>query len=530
MKLFPKVKAPEKELYLIDTRNLSEEEKYLSAVLQGLVNRASPRIFRHVYVQRDFHYGPVQDVENTCWYELLKKKGYCFKEKDIYGLMEIFSDCFNGAVLYDELEMYDIRHTSQYEINLTTMLCAQKNALPVTARFNKDLNLPVIFDTRGRWQDRFAAHDWASENLWNESNKKVLCTLPAHYTNMVDYLTAFKVFTFYYPNWPSERDDEYLKRFLMLTPPNTPVIGVWDLAYTKEPVDPNYDQERNFIDCISKAGKFFVVTHEASNLTVHSGMPPFKAIRNEKIKLKPEYDENCLSFVYSEGDNISFQMCNYPMLWNDKGRTKVPITWSISSAMTELCPDILQHYFDGASGYDDYIISTSGAGYTFPSIYGDWYGERKDEIFAEFLNITRYYMENLEVCNVAVIDHPDKEYIADKSILEEYVKALPGLKGLFCDYPTSHGRLSDKPNYLLNGVSVFHAQNRSYRCKELVEEIIALKKNHQNPLSLYVFVSGWGLLPSDLLQIAMGLEGHFQVVPASQLSQLLLSYEQAIIK
>ncbi len=507
--LFPQTTSPAKDLYLLDTDPLADEYRYASAVLQGLVNRSQPRIFRRCGAQRDRHSSAVRDWPNDVWRENLKKKGFRFQSADFFELLERFRDVIQGAVLFDR--------APQHNVNLVTMLCAQKNALPVTGHMNQALKLPALFDARNQWPDRFAAHDWALEHLWPNCHPRILASVPDFHTNPVDYLVAFKIFTFFYPNWPSRRDDEYLKRMLMLTPPNTPVMGVWDLAYAKAPFDPNYDQERNFIDRVSWAGKFFTVTHEASNLTIHSGMGRYQ---HSPRPATPSADSleprNRIAFVLSEGDNISYQMCNMSQVWRDSGRGSVPITWSLSPAMAELCPDILQKYRDEASANDDFIMATSGLGYMFPSHFGLWYGDEQPGVQAELLRLTREYMERLALDHIAIIDHPDHEYIAPKHILRRYARALPRLKSFCCDYPTAYGDLAPEANYRLEGrVAVFHAQNRGADC---VAELQALSRKLSTPIRLYVFISGWEAVLGNLKRITHELEPDYEAVTLTRLS------------
>lgn len=506
--LWPQTSLPAKDLYLLDTHALAEEYRYASAVLQGLVNRSQPRIFRLCGPQRDLHYGTVRDQpDNDIWRENLENKGIRFQSANLPQLIEQFRDRIQGAVLFDRMPMHNL--------NLVTMLCAQKNAVPVTERMNREWNLPVVFDARNRWLDRFAAHDWAIEHLWADCHPRILASMPDWHTNLIDYLVAFKIFAFFYPNWPARRDDEYVRRILMLTPPNTPVIGVWDLAYAKAPFDPNYDQERNFIDRVSWAGKFFTVTHEASNLTVHSGMEHYRHSRSPSAP-NPVEPRNRIAFVLSEGDNISYQMCNLPQIWKDPERGNVPVTWSISPAMAELCPDILQKYRDEASTNDDFIMACSGLGYMFPSLFGLWYGREQQEVWAEFLRLTREYMERLALDHIAIIDHPDHEYIAPEHVLQRYAQTLPRLKSLCCDYPTSYGLIAPKAHYQIDGrVSVFHAQNRSL---DYVRELQSLENRRPEPIQLYLFVSGWDISLAGLKRVAQEIERDYEAVTLTQLA------------
>ena len=61
--------------------------------------------------------------------------------------------------------------------------------------------------------------------------------------------------------------------------------------------------------------------------------------------------------------NVSASMLIRPMLWKDENRGKLPIGWTVSPAMMDLCPDVLGWFYEQARGNDYFVTGCSGFGY-----------------------------------------------------------------------------------------------------------------------------------------------------------------------
>lgn len=113
-------------------------------------------------------------------------------------------------------------------------------------------------------------------------------------------------------------------------------------------------------------------------------------------------------FVMSDGDNIQWILNSLAVSsdwWGSSDRGKVPITWTISPALIDLAPTVLDYFYRNASnnqntnGSDYFIAAPSGTGYDYPDLYSDLDG---------FANITSNYMNqsDLSILNVISNDNP----------------------------------------------------------------------------------------------------------------------------
>lgn len=295
----------------------------------------------------------------------------------------------------------------------------------------------------------------------------------------------------------------FFREILHHTPVNTPLIGVWDLDYSEtnfQDKDAFEDFERMFILEVAKAGHFFQVIHECANLSLFSGIPA--KIKPSLPLPTPKLDKskNYLCFIYSEGDNLSWQLRNRPLLWKDPSRGKIPIGWQSTPALYEITPHMAKYYHETSTFKDEFVLSISGAGYTMPSALGSNRRDYGDKPLNDFLALTGKCLKKLGMHCATLLDYnEDGSYFARKTIAQKFAQAIPELKGLFCDYPTMFGKIRrDVEPYLVDGLAVFNVGTGSCSSvKDYVEAIKTLTKAKPTPNFIYVFVSGWNIYPRD---------------------------------
>ncbi|MCL4499701.1 MAG: hypothetical protein M1335_05615 [Chloroflexi bacterium] len=479
------------------------------------------------------------DLDDTIWIEALKKRGHEFDVLDNpLDLVQAHRASISGAVLYED--------RGNFSINNALMISAQKDAIPCTPFLAEKLNLPVVFDTRGMWRDAAEAYSWAVENLWQACHQSAAAFSPNYYFNMMDYLAQHKIFTCHLPNFSSEAEEEVISRVLDLLPPGSPVIGVWDLYYPRYSLDPENDYERMFIDKISEHGHFFLVTHDCGNLSVHSGLKsrlqatvdgPEDRLRvtGDRIQSAPAArpGKTYLSFLFSEGDNLTFQMRNRPVIWEDPARGKAPLGWSTAPLMLELCPLAFDYYESKRTPNDCWVVACSGIGYFFPSmIFKDLSAERAQEAFQRIYRATNEAMESIGADVLWILDHrvrrsgsrTDTEYVADARLIENVLKIAPAAKSVVCDYPDMFDTRNFSPKeYLVNSVPVFHARNR-YSPGLTLPEMIRKAAAQPGPPFMLVFVSGWGESPSSVLKYMEELGDGFEAVRPDVMAEMYLGW------
>ncbi len=187
------------------------------------------------------------------------------------------------------------------------MIGALDDAVPLTPEMNAELGLPVVFDARGKWLGQYDMMRWAYEELFPRMNPRILATNYPGIFLITDYLVSNRIFTFWFPEFRTIPEENLLRGILASTPPNSPILGWWfDWM-------PNPKQERRHADAVmewpgllrgSYFGKILTPSHEATNLTVHSGAR--LAGYRHKDPWRPEFDPSKIyyTFMISDGDNL----------------------------------------------------------------------------------------------------------------------------------------------------------------------------------------------------------------------------------
>jgi len=457
--LFPRSNRPSKTLYVIDTVSKPEPYEYCATVLQGLVNRRQPRIY---LIHR------VGDKWDKFWLNLLVKKGFQFVSITLDEAIEKFKSEISGAVIYDpQLEPSGLIGERQERfINVISMICSVKNAIPLPEDWVEKYDLPIIFDARDKWKTPYEAYKWAFDSLWPEMNHSLLASLnPCGAFNLVDYLVEFKVFTVWFGFWRTREEEELLAKILSSTPPNTPVIGCWWGDWRTRLRSPwrkfyrwrrewqgfliqDSMGEREGVIWSSRFAKINVPTCTCSNLSVHTGLPvtPLKQKR-AKRKVKLEKDKIYVTIVATDGDNIGGFIMNAGLRFWEFKRVGVPINWSFSPIAMELAPIVAQYYYEIMSDDDLFIMGNSGVGYVYPCYWGEAYGEHRDDIYREYIELINEYLEKNDM-RIIWVDGSDKrslremcKYIKADAVFLELVKSQP--------YERSHMIIEGKPCFYI---------------------------------------------------------------------------------
>lgn len=517
--LFPRSKPPAQKLLVADLRPLPADWQFLLFTLQGLVNRQKPQIY--------FLFNPTDEL----WLDWLQKRGWIKateKVPDARALLSRFRSLVKGTVVYDPL--------LPVTKNVATMLCGVEDAVAVSPRLAKDLNLPVIADLRDRWQNNAEAYEWAFKNLWAKLNHHVIaCAYPDH-IGMRDYFVQHRIFIF----WISGPIDgarrggdpnaevQLMEKLFAQMPVNIPVMSYpWagqDVGIGEGPG----------VTLFSEFGKFLVGSINCTNLSVHSGII-IPRLRQKPAppppKLQP--DKVYYSFIISDGDNLPvLTIFNFPQLWKSPVRGKLPLGWTISPSAIMLIPAVADYYYATATPNDYFLGAVSGIGYCYPDHYGKRFREPdRKRVFDEFLDLTADYMQRMDLRELWImgITHPEliRRYAEKISSHRTQHSALStNLRALFVDY----GRRLTDPNSVTyptaHNVAVFHAitgwreeDNREERITRMVNEISAMTPPTR-PAFLHVFVWNWGFDLEMLNEVAKRLGSEYVLVRPDHLALL----------
>ncbi len=494
---------------------LAPDWQLLFLTLQGLVNRAQPRIYVLFNATDEF------------WLDWLQKRGWVKSVErlgDPKEALKRFGNTVKGLIVYDPL----LPATK----NVATMIASVEDALPVSPRVLKELSamgadfaFPILADLRGKWKSNAEAYRWAFDNLWGRLNHHVVaCSYPDH-IGLRDYLVQHRIFTFWVtgPVDGARRGGDpvaevrLMEQLFARMPVNIPVMSY---PWAGEDVGMG---EGPGVTLFAEFGKFLVGSIDCTNLSVHSGVPV------ERLRQKPAppppplaLDKVYFAFVISDGDNLPvLTNFNFPQLWRSPVRGKVPFGWTISPSAIMLIPAIVDYYYETATPNDCFLGAVSGVGYTYPDHYAQRFREPdRQRIFDEFLALTDTYMARMDLRELWVMG------VSQPALLQRYVEKIPCLTALFPDY----GRRLQDPSEVtyptVRSVPVFHAitgwreaDSREERIARMVAEIRAMTPP-QRPAFLHVFVWNWGFDLEMLAEVAQRLGDPYVPVRPDHLAQL----------
>jgi hypothetical protein len=505
--IFPRSAPPARQLWVCDLRNQRPDLRLLGFVLQGLINRSQPRVYCLLH--------PTDQL----WLDHLKARGWVegTQPTSVLELLARFRDLVQGMVITDP-------HLPASK-NVATMLAAIKNAVVVSPRLAKQLDLPVLDDLRGRWATNVQAYRWAFDNLWPRLNHHVLaCSWPDH-LGLRDYLVAHKVFIF----WLSgpldgarsgarpQEEVQLMEELFARMSVNLPIMSYpWagkDVGIGEGPG----------VSLFAEFGKYLVGSIDCTNLTVHSSIQ-VEALRQKPAPPPPplEDDKVYYSFIISDGDNLPvLTASNFPQLWQDKTRGQLPLGWTLSPAARVLIPDIVDYYYATATPNDYFLSAVSGVGYTYPDLYAQRYrAPDRARIFDEFLQQTAQYMRGTDLKCAWIMGATRPE------IISRFAERIPFLEALFLDYGRRVGSATDATYPTARNVPVFHAVTgwrleapREERIAHMVREIQQMTPPRR-PAFLHAFVLNWATDLPMLVEVARRLGPDYVPVRPDHLAEL----------
>lgn len=151
--LFP----PARFFEAADLSSLSGDQQSLLVTLQGIVNRRLPRLY--------FYWGTDPTTQewlttNQVPYQVVS---------DPMNLLDRYRQEIAGAIIYDP-DLPD-------SVNLATNLAGIKGGVIATASLAQSLNLPILDDLRGRFNNKLDAYTWALDHLWPQLSDRAVTAI-----------------------------------------------------------------------------------------------------------------------------------------------------------------------------------------------------------------------------------------------------------------------------------------------------------------------------------------------------------------
>lgn len=325
---------------------LKHDEAVLFATLKGLVNRNQPRIYSYDDTVRG----------NEGKLNWLNSLGLAYSEvADKWSLLTKYKNEITGIVIYD--------NAVPDTLNLATTIASLRNGIVAPPSLAARLTaapyyFPVLQDLRGSFTSKTQVYQYLYDNYWSQVTHKLLIGLtPEIKGNLREYAAATQTAVVWLdPKIAAE--DTLLRKFLVGMPYGSGIYMGW------------WPDEAAGIQRVSEYGVSTVASDFSSNLTVFGGMS--RTVNVKPLPNKPPLNNKIyIALILSDGDNMQYLEHHFKKLWDHPSRGQVPLGWTISPAMLDGMPGLLNYLYNTATPNDNLISGPTGIGYTYPNYWGN---------------------------------------------------------------------------------------------------------------------------------------------------------------
>jgi hypothetical protein len=273
-----------------------------------------------------------------------------------------------------------------------------------------------------------------------------------------------------------------------------------------------YTSERTGITTASAYGIGTVPADFYANASIFSGadhvlklpaVPPLPTLENKAY----------IALFISDGDNIQYNQHALRRVWDSPatGRGEMPLNWTISPALADLGPGILNYYYSTATPADCFVCGPSGLGYAIPTNTlhepGAPVGEflKEPERMLGYTQLTQRYLARTGLRVVTIWDD------ASPALREAYARNVPALLGAtvqnFKDMPAVASSVSST-GLRFEKLKIPYASSYAHLHGSLVQEL--RKWSGQGPLFLAYQANIWSeLKPERLRELQANLAAEF---------------------
>lgn len=502
----PKMPAPAENLFLVDMRDLSFDEKFLLVSLQGIVNRKQPRIYLSYGDDDDFWLGEMQKRVQT---------GIAIKAEKPLELVERFKSEIRGAVIPDP-KIYA-------SACVAATMAGSHNFIVTTPELAAQLNLPIGMDLRGKFKDNAAALRYIRTDLFPKLNPYIsICLDPSMYDNgSLDQIIAARGAVFWITGQRAQDKSgadtsaelEEIKALFAKMPVHSVVRGFWWHG------DGQGIDETPGVSLASQFAKVTIVSDLLPNTSVFSGVP----LQSLKQKLQaplPALDKtkNYIAITMSDGDNLVTWRSYFRGYFNDPLHGTFPVGWGMGPTLLDVAPTWAQWYYDNATPQDEFICDVSGVGYIYPPDWGTVLSKKdRDATERSFYDWTQKYMARMDMKALRLMG-------VAKDDIARVGTMTPRVPFLMPDYGwRDENKYPDLTYTLPTGQPVFRAITYDGSPEKMANDI-RTRIGTGHPSFVNVFIWNWGSKMKDLKQMLDILGPDYVAVTPSQLKAL---YEQS---
>ncbi|MBN1342371.1 MAG: hypothetical protein JXQ73_06810 [Phycisphaerae bacterium] len=340
---------------LVSLEGISSEDVPTLLSLQGLANRAEPRVY---LLPRDE--GP--EHHWVRWYEDYGLRG---KPVPLDQAVASHAGCAKGFIVYDPKQ--------PDTVNVAMCLAGTEDAIvcpPSRVRRLTDLGLKCIDDLTGRWPDKLTAYRWAVDNVMKRCDGSVLANYEHGKTvgprPTMDFLVARRGFcmglTVNEADFPVEA--ALWHRVQSDAPDHAMMLG-WHTGSDSEATHVYFGSRHNV----------WVYCAGAWNMSFHQHVRPHKAYAQSHAESAVcDPSSRYVAITLSDGDSWHSMADVQKKFWLHPRRGEVPIGWEVAPIFATVGPAILEYYFASRAENDYLVCGPSGIGYNYLSGFADWQG------------------------------------------------------------------------------------------------------------------------------------------------------------
>lgn len=385
--IFPTFPEGAGELDVIVGNNLTNEEMIAYTCLQGQVNARGIRMA--VYVDSVEEWAKV--------YGYTANKATTRSQRD--EIVKKYASEITGVVLYTSRQA----RTCADFANLATTVANSKGAIPLTESLyqawrTRGIDLPVVEDlTDLELEDKIDVYNYLYTNYWKDCSKRLLFIQDPTFHQMRDLAAATGAAVIHLSCSAEDAQElRIIKKFFNdLTPGESMLMG-WN------------GQERELMTTAAQYGLSCVPADYFCSPSL------FAREMDVKINAVPDLPglENkiYIAFYFSDGDNIQYNMNAMKEYWDNSSRYRgqIPINWTISPALLEVAPGMMNYYYQSATEKECFVSGPSGLGYTIPvNSFGANQGNNftNNEYFTAFTRLTNRYLAATGLRAVTIWDN-----------------------------------------------------------------------------------------------------------------------------
>lgn len=468
-RFLPTFSTPAATIDCIDVSSATSAETDLFASLQGIVNRAQPRI------------ACVSSSAEEGQFTWLNLHNLTYNLINGYSALLKYETNVAGLVVTD---------TNQPDtLNLATAVAGLNNELICDPNLlgrltNAPYNLVVKDDLRGRFSNRYQIYQYLYTNYWPQCTHRIIAGMETNgHGHLREYLVAVKAAAVWL-NPGVAGDASALAPFLSgMAPVGGIYMGWWP-------------DEGAGLSWIAQYGIPVIASDWFDNGSLFSGVttpitippiPPAPSLHNKVY----------VSITLSDGDNVQYMQHYMKKNWGNGARGRVPMGWTAQPLAADLDPAMSNYYWSTATTNDCLVAGPSGAGYTRLDFWGA-------ANVASYARASNPYLQRSGLRGITIW------LTVSTATASAFAANCPTLLGV-----NDFGGGSYATNYAVLPIIGFPTNaNYSSTAAQLINGITnaAAAWNGSAPMFIAVQGSGWSITPADCQTIANSLTTNEYVV------------------